>query len=208
MKYLKLNLKTFYILGALALFTALVSSYGVFSASSKEIGLAKDLNNFAKASFDGGNDIGVTPRIDITATAAGACGDGGKEVFGWETTKRWPIASITKLMTAVVVSEKMQATDVVEMTSEMLVADRNSVFVKGQKYKVSDLEKAMLVPSSNDAAYALAIHYGRANFIAAMNQKASDLRMNDTHYVDPAGISVQNQSTVNDLVILAGYDRG
>ena len=209
MKYLKLNFKTFYILGILALFiTALVSSYGVFSASLKDISLAKDLNNFAKASFDAGNDTGVTPRIDITATAAGAFGYGGKEVFGWETGKRWPIASITKLMTAVVVSEKMQATDVIEITSEMLVADRNSGFVKGQKYKVSDLVKAMLMISSNDAAYALSIYYGQANFISAMNQKASDLRMNDTHYIDSAGLSVQNQSTVNDLVILAGYIRG
>lgn len=208
MKYIKLNLKTFYILGALALFTVLVSSYGVFSASSKEISLAKDLNNFAKASFDGGNDTGVTPRIDITAIAAGAFGDGGKEVFGWETTKRWPIASIAKLMTAVVVSEKMQATDVVEITSDMLVAPGDSDFIKGQKYKVSDLTKAMLVLSSNDATYALAIYYGQANFVAAMNQKARDLRMNDTYYVDPAGLSAQNQSTVNDLVILAGYIRG
>src|SRR3989344_4573654 len=208
MKYLKLNLKTFYILGALALFIALVSSYGVFLASSEEIGLAKDLNNFAKASSDGGNDTGVTPRIDITATAAGAFGDGGKEVFGWETTKRWPVASIAKLMTAVVVSEKMQATDVVEITSDMLTAPGDSGFIKGQKYKVSDLEKAMLVVSSNDATYALAIHYGQANFVAAMNQKARDLRMNDTYYVDPAGLSAQNQSTVNDLVILAGYIRG
>src|SRR3989344_2115812 len=185
MKYLKLNLKTFYILGALALFIALVSSYGVFLASSEEIGLAKDLNNFAKASSDGGNDAGVTPQIEITATAAGAFGDGGKEVFGWETTKRWPIASITKLMTAVIVSEKMQATDVVEITADMLAADGDSGFVKGQKYKVSDLEKAMLVASSNDAAYALA-----------------------TYYVAPAGLSAQDQSTVNDLVILTGYIRG
>jgi len=208
MKYPKLNSKTFYIFGALMLFTVLASSYVVFSASSKEINLAKDLNNFAEASFDGGNNTGITPQIDITATAAGAFGYGGKQAFSWETTKRWPIASITKLMTAVVVSERMQATDVVEMTPEMLAADGYSGFIKGQKYKVSDLEKAMLVISSNDAAYALAIHYGQADFIAAMNQKARDLRMTNTHYVDPAGLSAQNQSTVNDLVILSGYVRG
>lgn len=208
MKYLKLNLKTFYILGIGALLMVLVSSYGIFSANSKEISLAKDLNNFAKASLDGGNNTGVTPQIDITASVAGAFGIGGKEVFGWGTTKRWPIASITKLMTAVVVSEKMRATDVVEITDDMLVPPGNSGFIKGQKYKVSDLEKAILVLSSNDAAYALATHYGQANFIAAMNQKASDLRMKDTYYIDPAGLSAQNQSTVSDLVILAGYIRG
>ncbi len=208
MKYPKVNLKTFYIFGAITLFIVLANFYGIFSVSSKEINLSKNLNNFAEASFDGGNDTGVTPRIDITATAAGAYGAGGKEVFSWETTKRWPIASITKIMTAVVVSEKMQETDVVEITNEMLAADGDSGFVKGQKYKVSDLKKAILVISSNDAAYALAIHYGQDNFISAMNQKARDLRMKDTHYVDPAGLSTQNQSTVNDLVILSGYARG
>lgn len=208
MKYLKLNFKTFYILGALALSMTLVGSYGVFSASSKEISLTKDLNDFTKASLNGGNDTGVTPQIDITATAAGAFSDGGKKVFGWGTAKRWPIASITKLMTAVVVSEKMRANDVIQITSEMLAANGDSGFIKGQKYKVSDLKKAMLMLSSNDAAYILATSYGEADFIAAMNQKASDLRMKETHYIDPAGFSTQNQSTVNDLVILAGYIRG
>lgn len=208
MKYLKLNLKTFYILGFLAVFAVLASSYGVFSVSSEQLSLAKDLNNFAKASSDVGNDTGVTPKLDISATAAGAFGYGGKEVFGWETGKRWPMASITKLMTAVVVSEKMQVTDVVTITSEMLVTSGDSGFAAGQKYKVSDLQKAMLVLSSNDAANALTIYYGQVNFISAMNQKADDLRMNDTSYVDSSGLSAQNQSTVNDLVILAGYIRG
>ena len=131
-------------------------------------------------------------------------------IFSVAPAKHWPIASITKLMTAIVVSETLG------LTERILISD-NAISIEGiagnlivgEEYTVRDLLKAALVVSSNDAAKALEEFFNKTlpgeNLVDAMNKKAAALGMTKTHFVDPIGLSVLNQSTAYDLEKLVGY---
>ncbi len=123
------------------------------------------------------------------------------------TEKRWPIASVTKLMTAVIAVEDLNPEARVKISEQAATVGGSSIgnFKTGEMFKVSDLVKAMLVASSNDAAVALAQSMGDKEFIDAMQRKASDLGMFDTTYIEPTGLSFVNQSTISDLAKLATY---
>lgn len=119
---------------------------------------------------------------------------------------RWPIASITKLLTAVVASENMDVEKTISLTKEAI--DTEGIagdFKEGEIFKISDLIDAILLVSSNDAAEAIAQEFGRNDFLALMNQKAKDIGMLNTFIYDPSGLSARNQSTPNDLYKLASY---
>ncbi|MGC9599198.1 MAG: serine hydrolase [Minisyncoccia bacterium] len=117
---------------------------------------------------------------------------------------RWPTASIAKLMTATVVEDKLSAATAITITEDMFATDvTEQTLVVGGRYTVSDLLRAMLLPSSNVAAEALASFYGRNAFLAEMNARAAAWGMSDTHFDDPSGISAGDESTANDLLKLA-----
>lgn len=105
-----------------------------------------------------------------------------------------PIASVTKLMTALVILDS--GYDLEEKVSY------KGFFRKCMSR--NDLLSLMLVKSDNQAAEALAksLPGGRSNFIAEMNIKAIALGMTNTHYDDPSGLSASNTSTARDLAIL------
>lgn len=127
-------------------------------------------------------------------------------VFERNPENRWPIASITKLMTAIVASEQKMLSREITFTDAMIATEGDAGnFKTGEMVLGQDILASMLVVSSNDAAEALAQTYGREVFIRLMNEKAKELRMLDTKYVDPSGLSPQNQSTANDLYKLMGY---
>ncbi|MBP6902139.1 MAG: D-alanyl-D-alanine endopeptidase [Burkholderiaceae bacterium] len=118
-----------------------------------------------------------------------------------------PIASITKLMTALLVVEAQQPLD------EMLTISQEDVDTeKGTGSRLSvgtqltrgEMLHLALMSSENRAANALGRHYpgGLANFVPAMNRKAQALGMADTHYVEPTGLSSRNQSSAQDLARL------
>lgn len=118
-----------------------------------------------------------------------------------------PIASITKLMTAVV------ALDADPSLSEVLMIDDDDVdMLKGTHSRLrvgtqlsrEDMLRLALMSSENRAAYALSRYYpgGRPAFVAAMNRKAQMLGMQDTHFVDPTGLSATNVSSARDLARL------
>ena len=118
--------------------------------------------------------------------------------------KRWPTASLTKLMTATVVFDKLDAATRVTITQEMFAADPSeATLAVGGTYSVADLLRVMLLPSSNVAAQALASFYGEGNFLAEMNARAAGWGMSNTYFGDPSGISAANQSTANDFLKLA-----
>lgn len=119
---------------------------------------------------------------------------------------RWPIASITKLMTAIIASEQGLLTKNITFTDAMIAVEGSAGnFKAGDTMTGSDIVKGMLLVSSNDAAVALSQIYGSEAFIALMNEKAKTLRMSDTTFFDPSGLSARNQSTGNDLYKLMGY---
>ncbi len=119
-------------------------------------------------------------------------------------TMRWPTASLTKLMTAVIASEMIPPETRITITADMFAADPSEANLAiGGTYAASDLLPVMLLPSSNVAAEAFADFAGRTSFIAAMNARAAAWGMHDTFFDDPSGISAANQSTAFDIFTLA-----
>jgi D-alanyl-D-alanine endopeptidase (penicillin-binding protein 7) len=118
-----------------------------------------------------------------------------------------PIASITKLMTGLVVVEAHQNMDeVLEITADDVDHERNSAsrLRVGARLTRANMLHIALMSSENRAASALGRNYpgGLPSFVAAMNAKAKALGMNDTHYVDSNGLSSHNVSTARDLAKL------
>lgn len=108
-----------------------------------------------------------------------------------------PFASLTKVMTAVLVVEeiekgKIDYNDIITVPKDALKNKGSSVFLKqGQKVKLIDLLYATLVHSANDAAYTLAYYVSKGNidkFVEAMNKKAKSIGMTDTVFCTPNGL--------------------
>ncbi len=121
------------------------------------------------------------------------------------TTVQVPIASLTKLITALVSAEYINLDKQITITSSMTVKTSLSRLVPGEKVSAYSLLYPLLMESSNEAAEALAQSVGRERFISLMNQKAVSLGMTHTHFADPAGSSADNISTAEDLFQLAKY---
>jgi D-alanyl-D-alanine endopeptidase (penicillin-binding protein 7) len=124
-----------------------------------------------------------------------------------------PIASITKLMTAMVVLDAMLPLEE-EVTVEAADLDRikgtRSRLQVGMSFTRNELLKLALMASENRAASALARSYpgGKKALVAAMNAKASVLGMQDTKFLDPTGLDMGNVSTAQDLVKMVAAARG
>jgi D-alanyl-D-alanine endopeptidase (penicillin-binding protein 7) len=118
-----------------------------------------------------------------------------------------PIASITKLMTALVISEARQSLEEpVTITTDDIDTEKGSRsrLIPGTRLSRGEMLHLALMSSENRAANALGRNYpgGMAAFVPAMNAKAKALGMNDTHYVEPTGLSSENQSSARDLAVL------
>ena len=149
----------------------------------------------------------VAPVVEqVELNAAGAYLLDGKPLYEFRTDKRWPIASVTKLMTVLVARELLSPGEVIVITPEAVAAEGAAGgFSAYEKYRLSELEEAVLAVSSNDAAFAIAAHYGETDFIREMNRMAALLGMNETNFSDPTGISLQNRSTATDLFRLVKF---
>lgn len=121
-----------------------------------------------------------------------------------------PIASVTKLMTAVVFLEENRNracyTQILPSDGDF-IKGTSSPLPKNVDIACGELLKAMLVRSDNHAAHALAhaTHLNKAQFIARMNSKAREIGMQQTYFADSSGLSADNVSSVSDLAKLAGY---
>ncbi|MPW17379.1 D-alanyl-D-alanine endopeptidase [Paraburkholderia sp. CNPSo 3157] len=116
-----------------------------------------------------------------------------------------PIASITKLMTAMVVLDsKAPMTEQIEVTDEDRDYEKNtgSRLSVGSVLSREDMLHIALMASENRAAAALSRYFpgGRPAFMAAMNAKAKALGMTDTHFENPTGLTSQNVASARDLV--------
>ncbi|CND96832.1 D-alanyl-D-alanine endopeptidase [Yersinia nurmii] len=115
-----------------------------------------------------------------------------------------PIASITKLMTAMVALDAKQPLDEIISVDIHQTKELKGVFSRvrvNSEINRKDMLLLALMSSENRAAASLAHHYrgGYSAFISAMNAKAKSLGMTHTHFVEPTGLSTQNVSTARDL---------
>ncbi len=131
----------------------------------------------------------------------------GEVIYAKNTNLPTPIASITKLMTAMVMLDAKLSLD-----DEIYVSDEDVDYLKGtgsrlsvgSKLSRSDMLQLALMASENRAASALAHNYpgGRVGFVKAMNYKAQELGLKNTHFADPTGLDSGNVSTAEDLAKL------
>jgi D-alanyl-D-alanine carboxypeptidase len=131
-------------------------------------------------------------------------------LFEKEGNMPLPIASLTKLMTAVVALDNYNLSDTVVVDEVADSQDPMKQDVKlGDAMPVESFLDIMLIESSNKSAYALSEgprgYPGEPMFVSLMNKKAKDLGMENTFFVDPTGLSSKDVSTANDLVKLAEY---
>jgi len=115
-------------------------------------------------------------------------------------------ASTTKIMTALVALENYNLEDVFVVGREAIVEGQKMGLVVGEEISVDALVKGLLIFSANDAAEVLANSYpeGRAGFVERMNQKASELSMENTTFTNPTGFDdAGHVSTAKDLVRLS-----
>jgi len=133
--------------------------------------------------------------------------DTNEVLFSKNDTAVLPIASITKLMTALIVTEAEQPLD---QTLSITRADVDTLKGSQSRLRVGtrltrgEMLHLALMSSENRAAHALGRHYpgGMQAFVAAMNRKANELGMTDTRFADPTGLSSGNQSSARDLAVL------
>ncbi len=119
---------------------------------------------------------------------------------------RRPIASLTKLMTALIAEKYLPSNEEVVISGEALNIDGDpDIFYQQERLTVNDLIQSLLIISSNKSAKALSLHMGENRFVGLMNEMAKQLEMTQTTFVEPTGLSFLNQSTPSDLKKLMRY---
>jgi len=117
-----------------------------------------------------------------------------------------PLASLTKLMTAIVVAENIDLTKSITIGEKMLEAYGFTEGLEvGKSFRVVELFYPLLIESSNDSAEVLSYFLGRERTIKMMNEKAKAILMEKTNFVCPSGYAPENVSSAKDLFYLARY---
>ncbi len=161
----------------------------------------------AAAPLEDGLPIEITSPAVILAEA-----ETGTVIFEKSADERREVASITKLMTALLVFEALEDNDIA-LTDQVTVSQRAAAMEGSQAlldadtdYKLEDLLRTMIMASANDSAVALAEYLAgtEENFVQRMNERAQALGMDDTHYVNCTGYPQEGQyTTARDVMTLS-----
>lgn len=134
---------------------------------------------------------------------------GGQVLLEKNADRRSLIASTTKIMTAILTAERLEPDRTVKILPEWCALEGSSMYLKpGETYTVRELLTGLLLASGNDAAVALActVAGSEERFAALMNQKAAELGMTGSHFVNPHGLNAEGHySTARDLARLMAY---
>ncbi len=163
------------------------------------------------------------PKLELEAEAAISItiNHAGREkiLFRKETSKILPVASLTKLMTAILVLENTTQEDyslsqVVRISKEVSQKENVPIYgnlYEGEVFTIEKLLSLMLVYSSNDAAFALSKTVSNQAFAERMNDKSEEIGLKNSHFINPTGLDpddesqLPNYSTVEDLISLCKY---
>lgn len=150
--------------------------------------------------------VGEIPLLSLSAKSAIIVdADSQVPIFSKNPHLLFPMASTAKIMTALTALDYFQSDSVITVKSSGVEGSIIGL-QPGETYYFNDLLYAMLLPSANDAATAIADNYagGKAAFVEKMNEKAQQLHMDSTRFADPAGIDDDhNYTNVIDMARLA-----
>lgn len=157
-------------------------------------------------------EFSVVANAEISVSAHSAvviCKDSADIVFSKNASEQLPIASTTKIMTAVLAIESGRLNETVTVGDEVCEVDGTSLGLeKGDSIDLYSLVLGMMLSSGNDAANAIAVFVGKTieNFTDMMNAKAQEIGMTNSSFVTPSGLDADNHySTALDLAYLARY---
>ncbi len=154
--------------------------------------------------------VNLSESADLSALGAVVMDDESKVIlFSKNPDLRFSMASTTKIMTALVALEYYHLDDMLAVKTDH-VEGTVIGFTEGEKLSFENLLYALLLPSANDAAFAIAQNYkgGEKAFVVRMNEKAQELHLYKTHFADPAGLEDDGDyTTVVDLARLASEAR-
>lgn len=157
----------------------------------------------------GDNNVNMeTP--DITANSALVYDLTEKKVlFSKNPQRKLPMASLTKIMTAIVALESPKKDDQHTVSQNDLVGENSMGLTEGEMLSLEELLYGLILLSGNDAAETLASNYtgGREEFVIAMNNKAKSLGLENTHFTNPTGLEGDGKqfTTTYDLLVITNY---
>ena len=156
------------------------------------------------SSIENVEELEITSRIALIYDRAS-----GRIIYEKNGNKQTPMASTTKIMTALIALENSNLKDVVTITSKAAGTGGSRLGLKkDDKITVNDLLYGLMLRSGNDAAVALAIHIGGSieGFAKMMNQKAEELNLQNTHFVVPHGLDNEGHyTTAYELAKITDY---
>jgi len=154
---------------------------------------------------------GIAPEqmIDIDAAAGFLMTRDGEVLWARNPDTHRSIASITKVMTAIVALERGNLDDwVVVSETAATVGESSAGFASSQSYTLRYMLEAMMMVSGNDSSVAIAEHIGgsEAGFVQMMNEQAAAIGMDQTHFANPHGLDQENHySTASDVAKMIRY---
>lgn len=153
----------------------------------------------------------AAPPLSISAEAAALIDvASGRILYEKNGSKKMRIASLTKVMTAIVAIETAKPNDVVKVPNEAVGVEGSSIYLKrGEQLPLEELLYGLMLRSGNDAAVTIAHHVGGSipGFVYQMNEKAALIGMTQTNFTNPHGLDDSNMhySTAEDMVKLSAY---
>ena len=162
------------------------------------------------------NSVAVPVSVSVSIPAVSAQGailidtKSGDTIFEINPRKRLPMASTTKIMTAIVAIESEFPLDqIIRITNEMTGAEGSSIYLyENEMFTLYDLIYALLLNSANDAAEAIAISVGGSieKFADMMNEKVRELNLKDTNFINPHGLDGEmHYTTAYDLAKITAH---
>lgn len=151
--------------------------------------------------------VANTAPVQLSATSALAVDvKSNTKLIDYHSNERLPMASLTKIMTALIIAENHKLDEVVTVSKNAVQTEGSRIYLNtGEQMTVENLLKGLLIKSGNDTATALAeFHSGSVkNFVEAMNERAKSLNMKNTHFMNPHGLDEKDHySSAADLLIL------
>ncbi|MCH1624800.1 D-alanyl-D-alanine carboxypeptidase family protein [Ferdinandcohnia quinoae] len=136
--------------------------------------------------------------------------ESGRIIYEKNAYTKMRIASITKIMTAILAIESGKMEDMVKVSSKAVGTEGSSLYLQpNEKIKLEDLVYGLMLRSGNDAAVAISEHVGGSieGFVFLMNQKAAEIGMRSTEFANPHGLDdhENHYSTAYDMAILTRY---
>ncbi|MDZ5471150.1 D-alanyl-D-alanine carboxypeptidase family protein (plasmid) [Bacillus sp. 31A1R] len=134
----------------------------------------------------------------------------GRILYEKAANEKRRIASITKIMTAIIAIESGKLNDLATVSEKAVRTEGSAIYLKpNEKIKLEDLVYGLMLRSGNDSAVAIAEHVGGSleGFVYLMNQKAEEIGMKNTNFANPHGLddSDEHYSTAYDMAILTRY---